>query len=72
MKAVDADRNTITLTVNRKNPEDREFKTTKDTRVVTEINGVPLRLADLRADREVLLRLSLDQKVDVRITVRGE
>jgi hypothetical protein len=72
VKVVDADKHIITLTINAKKGEDKDFTLTKDTVVVTEIYSVPLKLADLKVDREVLLRLSLDQKVVVKITLRGE
>jgi len=68
-------KDTITLTIGGKGGiggEDKEFKTTKDTVVVTEIYGAPLQLSELKADKEVVLRLSLDQKAAARITVRGE
>jgi hypothetical protein len=73
VKTVDKD--TITLIVGGKGGiggEDKDFKTTKDTIVVTEIYGTPLQLTDLKADKEVVLRLSLDQKSAARIIVRGE
>lgn len=75
IKAFDSDKNTITLLVGAKNGEggeDKEFRLTKDTAVVTEINGVPLERKDLRVDREVVLRLAIDQKAASRITVLGE
>jgi RNA polymerase sigma factor (sigma-70 family) len=75
VKALDPDRNTITLTIGAKNGvggEDKEFKLTKGTVVLTEINGAALKLADVRADKEVILRLSIDQKAAARITVLGE
>jgi hypothetical protein len=65
----------ITLTIGAKNGmggEDKEFKLTKETVVLTGINGVPLKPTDLRPDREVVLRLSIDQKAAARITVLGE
>jgi hypothetical protein len=68
-------KDTITLTIGAKGGvggEDKEFKTTKDTVVVTEIYGAPLQLSDLKTDKEVVLRLSLDQKAAARITLRGE
>jgi RNA polymerase sigma factor (sigma-70 family) len=75
VKALDPDRSTITLTIGAKNGmggEDKEFKLTKETAVLTEINGAALRLMDVRADRNVILRLSIDQKAATRITVLGE
>jgi hypothetical protein len=75
VKAVDPNTNTLTLTIGGKNGvggEDKTFSTMKNTQVVTEINGVPLKLADLRVDKEVLLRMALDQKAAVKITVLGE
>jgi RNA polymerase sigma factor (sigma-70 family) len=75
VKALDADKSTITLTIGAKNGEggeDKEFKLSKATVVVTEINGVPLKVTDLKADKEVVLRLAIDQKAAARITVLGE
>jgi hypothetical protein len=75
VKALDADRNTITLTIGGKGGvggEDKEFKLTKETVVLTEINGAALKLTDVRAHKEVILRLSIDQKAAARITVLGE
>jgi hypothetical protein len=63
------------LTIGAKNGvggEDKEFKLTKATVVRTEIYGTALKLTDVRADKEVLLRLSIDQKAAARITVVGE
>jgi RNA polymerase sigma factor (sigma-70 family) len=75
VKAVDPDKNAIVLTIGAKGGqggEDKEFRLTKETVVLTEINGVPLRRTDLRAGREVVLRLSIDQKAAARVTVLGE
>jgi hypothetical protein len=75
VKALDPDKNTITLTIGAKNGvggEDKEFKLTSKTVVLTEIYGVALKLTDVRADREVILRLAIDQKAVARITVLGE
>jgi hypothetical protein len=75
VKAFDPDQKIITLTIGAKNGvggEDKEFKLTKETVVLTEINGVPLKPTDLRADKGVVLRLSIDQKAAARITVLGE
>jgi len=75
LKAVDTDKNIITLTIIVKkgtDGEDMEFKITKDTLVATEINGVALRLKDLGTDKNVVVRLTLDQKAVARITVLGE
>jgi RNA polymerase sigma factor (sigma-70 family) len=75
VKVVDTDKNAITLTIGGKNGvggEDKSFNLTKDTAVITAINGVPLKLADLRAEKEVVLRLSIDQKAAAKITVLGE
>jgi RNA polymerase sigma factor (sigma-70 family) len=74
VKAVDTDKGTITLTVGAKGGvggEDKDFKLAKDT-VVTGADHVPLKLADLKAETTVVLRLSLDQKAAARITVAGE
>jgi RNA polymerase sigma factor (sigma-70 family) len=76
VKGLDTDKEkTITLLIGSKNGEggeNKEFKITKDTAVVTEINGVPRKLTDLKVDKEVVLRLSLDQKTTAKITVLGE
>jgi hypothetical protein len=75
VKAVDPARLTIILTIGAKGGvggEDQEFKVTKQTAVVKEIYHVVLNLADLKADREVILRLTLDQKAAARITLLGE
>jgi RNA polymerase sigma factor (sigma-70 family) len=75
VKAIDTDKHTITLTIGAKNGmggEDKEFKLTKETIVLTEIYGAALKLRDVRADKEVILRLSIDQKAAARITVLGE
>jgi RNA polymerase sigma factor (sigma-70 family) len=75
IKALDPDKDAITLTIGAKGGmggEDKEFKLTKETVVLTEINGAALKLTDVRADKEVILRLSIDQKATTRITVLGE
>jgi hypothetical protein len=75
VKVLDVDKNTITLTIGAKNGmggEDKEFKLAKETVVLTEINGAALKLTDVRLDKEVVLRLSIDQKAAARITVLGE
>jgi RNA polymerase sigma factor (sigma-70 family) len=75
VKAVDEKGKTVTLTIGAKNGvdgEDKEFKTTKDTAIVTAMLGVARKLSDLRAEQEVVLRLSIDQKAAGRITILGE
>jgi RNA polymerase sigma factor (sigma-70 family) len=75
VKAHAPDKNIITLTIGAKNGEggeDKEFKLTRATVVLTEINGVPLKQTDLRVNKEVVLRLSIDQKAAARVTVLGE
>ena len=75
VKVLDVDKNAITLTIGAKNGmggEDKDFKLTKATVVQTEINGVVLKLTDVRVDKEVILRLGIDQKAAARITVLGE
>jgi hypothetical protein len=52
--------------------EDKDFKLTKETVVLTEINGAALKLTDVRAEKEVILRLFIHQKAAARITVLGE
>jgi RNA polymerase sigma factor (sigma-70 family) len=75
VKALDTDRNTITLTIGAKGGvggEDKDFKLTKETVVLTEIAGAALKLTNVQTDKEVILRLSIDQKAVARITVLGE
>ncbi len=75
VKGVDAGKGTITLTVNVKkggDGEDRTFPVTKQTQIVTEVYGIPVKLADIRVDREAMVRLALDQKAAVKVTVLGE
>jgi hypothetical protein len=75
IKALDPDNNILTLLVGAKNGEggvDKEFKLTRDTAIVTEINGAALTRKDLRVDKEVVLRLALDQKSAARVTILGE
>ena len=75
VKTLDPAQNLITLTVGSKGGvggEDQDFKVTIATIVVTEINQVSINLTDLKPDREVILRLSLDQKAAARITLLGE
>lgn len=75
VKSVDPTGNTITLHVGGKNGvggEDKTFNVTKNTAVVTEINGVPLKLDDVRVDKEVVLRLFVDQKAAAKIVVQGQ
>jgi hypothetical protein len=75
VKVFDPDKLIITLTIGGKNGvggEDKDFKLTKETVVVTEINVAALKPTDLRADKAVVLRLAIDQKAAARITVLGE
>jgi hypothetical protein len=73
VKAVDSTGNTLILTVGAKaDVEDRTFRTTRQTKVVTATYGVPRKLADVRPGQEVHLRLAIDQKSAERITVLGE
>ena len=75
VRAVNPVQKMITLTIGSKGGvggEEQEFKVTTGTVVVTEINQVSINLTDLKADREVILRLSLDQKAAARITLLGE
>ena len=74
VKGIDPDKNKIVLLIGSKNGEggeEKEFKLTKDTIVGTEAFGVPVKLTDLK-DKDVVLRLSQDQKSTYRITVVGE
>jgi hypothetical protein len=75
VKALGPDLKAITLTIGAKGGvggEDKEFKLTKETVVLTEINAAPLKLTDVKTEKEVILRLSIDQKAATRITVLGE
>ena len=75
VKSLDADKNTITLLIGSKNGEggeDKEFKLSKDTVFLTEINAAPLKLSDVRTEKEVTLKLAIDQKAATRIVVLGE
>src|SRR5262249_47617698 len=75
VKAFDPEKSTITLTMGAKGGMgggEKKFKLTKATITLTEGNGVPLKLTDWRVDKEVVLRLSIDQKAAARITVLGE
>ncbi len=75
VKVVEASKNTLTLTIGAKNGQggqDKVFRVTKDTVIVTEINAAPRQLTDLKNGREVLLRLTLDQNAAGKITLLGE
>ena len=77
VKGVDAEKNIITLSIKTKidgvvGAEDKTFNLTKDTKIVTAINGLPLAVSDLTAEKEVILRLSTDQKATARITLLGQ
>jgi small nuclear ribonucleoprotein (snRNP)-like protein len=74
LKAVDADKNTITVTVpvRKGESEDKVFEVAKDAKVVTAIYGVPLKLADLKGEKKVVLSLSTNQKAVKRITLVKE
>ena len=52
--------------------DDKDFVLTKDTAVVTEALAVARKLADLKTEQQVDLRLTVDQKSVVRITILGE
>jgi hypothetical protein len=72
VKQVDSGNNTITVTIGFKNGEDKTFSLTKETAVATALYGVPLTLSDLKAEKEINLRLCIDQKTVARITVVGK
>jgi hypothetical protein len=75
VKGFDPAKNHIILTIGAKDGmggEDKEFELTKETAVLTEISGVPVKLTDLGTAKEVILRLSIDQKAASRITVLGQ
>ncbi len=75
VKGVDPTNGTITLTIGGKGGvggEDKTFSVTTQTQIATEIYGVSRKLADVRVDREVSLRLTLDQKAVARLTIVGE
>ena len=73
VKAVDVENQTITITIRGKGTDaaEKTFKMTKDTQIMTAIYGVALTVADLKNEKEVILRLSTDQKAAVRIAVLG-
>jgi len=69
---VDLEKNVITLTIKTKvGGEDKMFNMRRDTKIVTAIYGVSLPASELTAEKEVILRLSTDQKAAVKITVLG-
>jgi RNA polymerase sigma factor (sigma-70 family) len=72
VKEVDPDSGTITITIGMKAAEDKTFAVTRKTAIATGIYGLPLKLSDLRAGKEIALRLAIDQKAAARITVLGE
>jgi hypothetical protein len=75
IKALDLDKNTFTVAVGAKmgmGGEDKDFKVTKDTVVLSQGTGADLKLKDLKTDKDIILRLSIDQKAVNRITVIGE
>jgi RNA polymerase sigma factor (sigma-70 family) len=74
LKAVDAGKYTITVAipVNKVDSEDKVFDVAKEARVVTQINKVPLKFADLKGEKEVVLLMSANQKAVLRITLVGE
>jgi RNA polymerase sigma factor (sigma-70 family) len=73
VKAIDADKNVITLTIGGKNGvggEDKEFKTSKDTVVLLQNTNERVKLTDPRvAEKDVILRMAIDQKAAAQITV---
>ena len=74
LKAVDPGKSTVTVSVavSKNEFEDKVFDLAKDVRVVTAINQIPLGLADLKADKAVVLQMRADQKTVLRIAVVGE
>ena len=74
LKAIDVEKKLITVNVrvSKTETEDKTFEVTKDTEVLTGINGVPLKLTDLKGEKDVVLQLSANQKIVRRITVSGE
>jgi hypothetical protein len=74
LKGVDPARKTITVAVpvSKNETEDRTFAVAADAQVATAINGVPLALTDLKADKMVVLELSADQKSARRVLMTGE
>ncbi len=75
IKETDEKNNKITLIVGGKNGvggEEKTFALTKKTAIVTEGLGVAREVSDLRAEREVILRLAIDQKAAARIIITGE
>lgn len=76
VKAVDADKNTITVLVGSKNGEggeSKEFKTSKDTAVTVRETGEKIKLSDPRLlDKNVDLRTAIDLKTALQIAIHGD
>lgn len=74
VKTFDVDKKTITLLIGSKGGqggEDKDFKLSNDTVVVSD-NGSVLKLTDLRAPSNVILRLAIDQKAAAKLTILSE
>ena len=74
VKAVDAGKKSITVSVQVGKNEfaEKTFEVSKDVQVVTGINGVAVQFADVKADKEVIVRLSADRKGVLRVTLIAE
>src|SRR5262245_13165568 len=75
VKVVDATGGNVTLLIGSKNGEggeEKTFKLGKETKVLTEALGAEQKLADVKVDQEVALRLSIDQKTIDTITLPGQ
>lgn len=74
VKSVDTNANTITINVGGKKGggEDKTFTITKDTAIVTGKNALALKLSDVKPDKDVSVRLAIDQKAVLKITLVQE
>ncbi|MBI3467222.1 MAG: hypothetical protein HY000_29775 [Planctomycetes bacterium] len=68
--AVDPTNYSITVYVNKEG--DKTFDIAREAKVVTEIYSLPIKLAELKPEKEVNLLLTADRKSVMRITVFGE
>ncbi|MCH8840955.1 MAG: hypothetical protein IH831_09860, partial [Planctomycetes bacterium] len=75
VKAIDPDRQMITLTIGGKDGvggKDKDFKLTKSTVVVKQVFNTRLKLKDIQIGDHVVLRLSIDQKAAASLIVLSE
>ncbi len=73
-KSVDVAKGKITVSVlvSKTESEEQVFDLAKEVQVATGINQVPLKLADLKGEKAVVLQLRADQKAVLRIMLVGE